>query len=274
MHGARPVGRRAHVRSGALVREPVLHARVDRGPHRVRTLGAELARHRERGELGPVAHLVREHPAEPGDRVLVAQEPVQSHVVRREALGELLVGELQRLRTEPVERRPADRGRCHAPHPGAAFLARLGEQQRRPLVEHEPGLSVARLGGLLVVDQQPAALHQVDHEHHRLEAQQQVLATAADLDERMAVRLVRSRHGGLQRGEVERHEPLQGAPAELLGEPLGVRLHLGELGHRGSSVSGTRCGRGPWRTRRRVLGTRAATRSASAGRRRARCGRR
>ena len=77
----------------------------------------------------------------------------------------------------------------HAPHAGLALGALLGEQQRRAVVgEHEAGLAAARLGRLLGVDEQPAALHQVHDERHRLEAHQQVLAAAADLDQRLAVR--------------------------------------------------------------------------------------
>jgi hypothetical protein len=151
--------------------------------------------------------------------------------------GHLLVRQLERLRTEPVERGPVEPVARHAPHTGAPFLARLGEQQRRALVEHEPRLAVARLERQLVVDEQPAALHQVHHEGDRLEPQQQVLAAPADLDQRQAVRGVGRRHGGLECGEVERHEPREEPAAELLGESLGVGLHLGQLGHVSSSAS-------------------------------------
>ena len=48
------------------------------------------------------------------------------------------------------------------------------------VVEHEPGLAAARLGRLLLVDEQAAALHQVHDERDRLEVEQQVLAAAAD----------------------------------------------------------------------------------------------
>ena len=114
----------------------------------------------------------------------------------------------------------------------------MSSERPAPSGEHEAGLAVARLGRLLLVDQQPTALHQVDDEVDRLEVQQQVLAATADVSQRLAVGVVRARHGGLQRGEVERHEPGAASPGELLGEPLGVGLHLGQLGHRRLPVLG------------------------------------
>ena len=45
----------------------------------------ELAGHRERRQLGAVAHLVGQAPADPGDRALVAQEAVQAHRLGGEA---------------------------------------------------------------------------------------------------------------------------------------------------------------------------------------------
>ena len=105
------------------------------------------------------------------------------------------------------------------------------------VVEHEPGLAVARLGRLLVVDEQAPALHQVDDEGDRLEAQQQVLAAPADVDRAAGRRPLGLGHGGLQRGERQRHELLQHGAGELLGQPLGVGLDLGELGHRAQRYS-------------------------------------
>ena len=65
-------------------------------------------------------------------------------------------------------------------------------------------LAVARLGRLLLVDEQAPALHQVHDERDRLELQLQVLAAAPDALQRKAVGHVGPRHGGLQRGEGER----------------------------------------------------------------------
>ena len=66
---------------------------------------------------------------------------------------------------------------------------------------------------------------------HRPEVEQQVLAASPDALQRRAVCLVRPRHGCLQRGEVEGDELRQDRTAELLAEPFGVGLHLGQLGH-------------------------------------------
>jgi hypothetical protein len=111
-----------------------------------------------------VAHLVGQHPAEPGDVALVAQEAVHAHVVGGERGGQRRRREVERLGPEAVERRAGERVGGHAPHTGATLLAGLGEQQRGPLGEHEARLTVARLRGLFVVDQQPPALHQVHDE--------------------------------------------------------------------------------------------------------------
>ena len=88
--------------------------------------------------------------------------------------------DVERFRPEPVERWTIDRVVGNAPHTGAPFGAGFGQQQRRCLGEHEPGLAVARLRRLLLVDEQAAALHQVDHERDRLELQLQVLAAPPD----------------------------------------------------------------------------------------------
>jgi hypothetical protein len=69
------------------------------------------------------------------------------------------------------------------PHPGPSLRALLGEQQRRALVEHEPRLAAARLGRLLLVGEQAAALHEVDGEGDRFELEQEVLAAPTDRDE-------------------------------------------------------------------------------------------
>ena len=118
-----------------------------------------------------------------------------------------------------------------------------------------------------------AALHEVHHERHRLESQQQVLAPPVDLEQRFAEGRCRGGHGGLQRGEVERCEAGEDAPGELVGQALGVRLDLGHLRH-GAAFTRRRFVRARWRTRRRAHRTPAVTRAASAGRRTAGCGRR
>ncbi len=128
-----------------------MHA--DRVVHGLRPLATQLAGHRERRDASPVAHLVGEHPTQAGDVVLIAQEPVHAHVVRGERSGKLVDAHRQRVGSEPVERGSGQRVAGEAPHARPAFLARLGEQQCRPVGEHEPGLAVARLHRLLVVHQ-------------------------------------------------------------------------------------------------------------------------
>ena len=108
-----------------------------------------------------------------------------------------------------------------------------------------------------------AALHQVDDERHRLELERAGTCPAGrPSSQRLAVRLLGRRHGGLQGGERERPELLQAQPAELLGEPLGVGLDLGHLRHRRRCSSLVpRSARGPSRTRRRGRRTPAGTSS-------------
>ena len=102
-----------------------------------------------------MADLVGQHSPKPGDEVLIAKEAVQPHVVRGKGRGERVGGVVEGLRTESIERGSVEVG--HAPHAGSALGARLGEQQRRAVGEHEAGLPVARLERLLGVDEQPPA---------------------------------------------------------------------------------------------------------------------
>jgi hypothetical protein len=116
------------------------------------------------------------------------------------------------------------------PHPGLALGAGLGEQQGPTVGEAPAGLAAPRLGRLLGVLLEPAALHEVDDEGHRLEPQQQVLAPAADLLERLALGGLGRGRGGLEGGEGERPEARQVRPGVGLGEALGVSWTSGISG--------------------------------------------
>ncbi len=177
--------------------------------------------------------------------------------------GQRLGRDVERLGPETVERRAVDGVVGDAPHTGSTFGAGLGQQQRRTLVEHESRLTVARLGRLLLVDQQAAALHEVDDERDGLELQQQVLAAPTDRLERQSVGSIGPRHGSLQRSERHRNELVQLATRELRGQAFGVRLDLWKLGHR--RLSGTRSADEWRRTRCRARRRPAAIRSTSAG---------
>src|SRR5690606_32508144 len=75
------------------------------------------------------------------------------------------------------------------------------------------------------------ALHEVDDEGHRPEPQQQVLAPAPDAGQRVPDGLLGRGRRRLQRGERQGLEPVEDGAAEVGGQPLGVGLDLGQLGH-------------------------------------------
>ena len=85
-------------------------------------------------------------------------------------------------------------------------------------------------GGVFDVD--AAGLRQV-HEHAAdgAEVEHEVLPGAADRLDGGADERVGRGHDRLQRREPERIGPLEHAPGEHVGEPLGERLHLRKLGH-------------------------------------------
>ncbi len=243
VHAARTVLRRAHVVTRAFVLESLGDGVADGGDDRGRPVEPELAGHRERRQPGAMADLVRQAPPEPGDRALVAEEAVQAHRPLGEEGRQLARLDPVGLGSEAVQRW---RGQLvtggHAPDAGLALGALLGEQQRRAaVVEHEPRLTSSRLGRLLGVLGEAPTLHQVDDERQRLEAHEQVLAAPADVEQGEALGLVRRRHDRLQRGERQRHEPGEAATGVAGGQPFGVRLDLGELGH---GISGTPCASG------------------------------
>ena len=235
------IGGRAHVRPRALVGQALVDGGVDGVDDPLGAVHAELAGAGERGELGPVAHLVGQPPAQAGDAVLVAQEAVEAHRVLGEQRGQLVRGHVHGLRPERSERGTGEEGvRLHAPDPGLAFGPGLGEEQRAPVLEAPAGLAATRLGGLLLVLLQPPTLHQVHDEGQRRELEQQVLASPADLLQGMADRLLGGRDRRLEGGERERLEAGQAAAGVSLRQPFGVRLDLGQLGHGRSSGSPSR----------------------------------
>jgi hypothetical protein len=199
---------------------------VDSGDDSSGTLGAELAGHRERGDLGAMADLVGQHAAEPGDLVLVAEVAVYAHVGRPERSCERVGRDVERFGPETVEGRTVDCVVGDAPHSRSSFRAGFGQQQRRRLGEHEPCLAVARFQRLLLVDEQAPTLHEVHHEGHRLELQLQVLAAPPHELEGETVGHIRSWNRCLQRGEGEWMELDQFPSGELRGEPLGMRLNF------------------------------------------------
>ena len=188
--------RRAHVVAGALVLQALGDGLADRRRRRraapsrpslpVIANGESRARwHTSLASRRPSPAIARWSRRKPCSRIDLLGE-AGGQLVRLDAVG---------LRPEVSSggRRQHAVGR-HAPHAGLALGALLGEQQRRSVaVEHEAGLPAAGLGRLLGVDEQPAALHQVDDERHRLERHEEVLAAPADLVQRQAVRRVRRR---------------------------------------------------------------------------------
>src|SRR5690606_25763513 len=151
---------------------------------------------------------------------VLGQQPAQRGPVEGVGLG-----------AELVERRLGQRVAGHHPHAGPPLGARLGEQQGPPVGEAPPGLAAPGAGRLLRVGPQPAALHEVDDEGHRLEPEQEVLAPTPDVRQRVPGRLLGGRGRRLERGERQRLEPLEDGATEVVGQPLGVGLDLGHLGH-------------------------------------------
>ena len=184
---ARAVLRRAHVVAGALVR---------RAPRRRHSrIAVDDRRRRRRGRACRSSRTARAGPGgtprwRAAGRARRSQRWSRRKPCRRIDLRGEQARPARRARSRSasgpswssggdVERRRRV-GTHHTP--ARALGALLGEQQRRPVaVEHEAGLPAARLGRLLGVDEQPAALHQVDDERDRLERAQEVLAAPADL---------------------------------------------------------------------------------------------
>ena len=118
-----------------------MHARIA-STSRATLVAVELGGVGEGRQPGPVADLVGEAPAEPGDDVLVAQEPVQAHRVGRAAAAASVAGvDGVGLGAEPVERRLRLGVAGDDPHAGLALGAGLGEQQRPPVGEAPAGLA-------------------------------------------------------------------------------------------------------------------------------------
>ena len=70
------------------------------------------------------------------------------------------------------------------------------------------------------------------HEHARaLELHDEELPAAADGHQLLPVERVVHGSDGLQRRELQRHDPLDARAPERVAEALGQRLHLRELGH-------------------------------------------
>ena len=175
----------------------------------------------------------------PATHPLVAQEPVQrASTSPRTARASSSALDRRGLRPELVERRRRQLGGpVDAPHAGAPLGALLGQQQRR-------GDRRARRSNtkrawpprgfadcLASTSSRPPCIRWTTNVT-RLEPHEQVLAAPADLLQRLPVGLVGRRHRRLEGGERERHEPLQALPGEVGGQPLGVGLDLGHLGHR------------------------------------------
>src|SRR5207244_4633037 len=76
---------------------------VDRGRKPLDLLGLQLARKRERRQLGAMEDLVRPGPADSGDHPLVAQQGMQPPGLARHDLAEPLPPESERLRAEVCE---------------------------------------------------------------------------------------------------------------------------------------------------------------------------
>ncbi len=221
----------------------VAHGRVQP----VDRLGVELGGGGEGRQLRPVADLVGQAPAQARQDVLVPQPAVQAHGVLGEQAAEVVPAEGVGFGAEVVERGPALGSAVHHPHAGLALGAGLGEQEGPAVGEGPAGLAAPGLGRLLGVLLEAAALHEVDDERHRLEPQQQVLAPAPHLLERVALRRLRRGRGGLEGGEGQRPEARQVGPGVGLREPLGVGLDLGHLGHGGPPSTSSPPGPGPGR---------------------------
>jgi hypothetical protein len=104
VHATRAVLGRAHVIARPLVLKTFGHGLADRRDDGGCVVCRELARHREGRQLGPVADLVGEAPADPGDSTLIAQEPVQAHRLLLEPRQQLVGFDGGGFRAEPVER--------------------------------------------------------------------------------------------------------------------------------------------------------------------------
>ena len=231
VHPGRSVGGGRHVVALPLDRQRLLNGVVHGGGDPFGVLGPHGGGLGERRDLRAVADLVGEHPADPGQDPLVAQHRVDAGRVGREHGRELRGVDGVGLGAEPVQRRLSLHRAAQDPHPGLAFGAGLGQQPRAPVGEGPAEQPSARLLGLLRVRTEATALHEVDHVGGVPEVQQQVLATRADLLERVADRRVGRRIEGLQRREAQQGDAVEDVVGEGGGHPLGVGADFGKLGH-------------------------------------------
>ena len=138
-----------------------------------------------------------------------------------------------------VPRLPARRGRRRAqPRRGSHRQLQVAFRFV-PLFDEQPALAedeandrtfrTRRLRLLLDVD--AAALRQVHGHARALELHHEEFPAAADGYQLLPVERVVHRNDGLQRRELQRHDPLDARAPKCVAEALGQRLHLRELGH-------------------------------------------
>ena len=170
VHPSGTIGRRAHVAAGAFVGQALVDGLVDRGDDRRGAIRARACRSSRtarpwrggRPRWPACGRARRSDAGRAGSRGCACWSPRTPQPATR-AVTSSASGP-SRSSGGPSMAVGSD-----APHTGSTFGARLGEQQGRTVGEDESGLAVARLGRLLLVDEQSPALHQVDHERHRLE---------------------------------------------------------------------------------------------------------
>ena len=229
-------------------------------------LGVELARGREGRDPGLVTDVVGEPATESGDDALTTKQSVQAHGVFAEDPLELLGRDGIRFRSELGQ--GAERVEVvvtgHHPHPGALVRARLGQQQRRPVLEAPPGLTVPWLRRLFGVGPEPAALHQVHEKADVAEVEIEELAPRARARQGMSVGGIGIRCERLQHVERDRAETLEDSTTEVVGDPFGVGPNLSDLRHptapaRRRDPRGARRARSAHRHRHRCGGGRSGT---------------
>ena len=124
-----------------------------------------------------------------------------------------------------------------SPHTGAAFVTRFRQHEGTAVAETPAGeRALGRPGSLFRIGLEAASLHEVDGEGERAEVEQQVLAAPAHAHERLPLREDRIGRERLHGGDRQRREALECDTAVVAGEPLRVRLDLGQLRHQTNSV--------------------------------------
>ena len=164
--------------------------------------------------------------------------------VGAEEFGEFVAADPGGLGAEPVQWFDRQRVAVDHPHAGLALGAGLGQEPGLVLAvvvgEHPSGQSELGFSRSFLVGSQAAALHEMDDMAVAVvELHHQILGPPPDGDEPVTDRPVGGWVEGLEHGEVQRFEPVEGPSGQRLGHSLAVGLNFRDLRH---GSQGTRVG--------------------------------